>query len=163
MRRTITNEIWDQVKTAFASGIGLREIARKMGISPGTILSRASREGWTGEIHSAKALVKREDAPVVSPLKAVAMTMQQRGERHVERMAGVSEKVLSHVESLEPDVILDQIDNVEKADRVARRTFGLNDDDAHNPNAVINIAMLRVDPDTVRVKHGEARESRMSE
>jgi hypothetical protein len=152
MRRRITNEIWEQVKTAFASGIALREIARNMGISAGTILSRAKREGWTGEIQSAKALAKREDAPVVSPLKAVAMTMQQRGERHVERMAGVSEKVVSHVESLEPGVILDQIDNVEKADRVARRTFGLNDDDAHNPNAIINIAMLSVDPESVRIK-----------
>ena len=30
MRRRITNDIWEQVKTAFASGIGLREIARHM-------------------------------------------------------------------------------------------------------------------------------------
>jgi len=47
MRRKITNDIWEQVKTAFASGIGLREIARNTGIPPGTILSRAQREGWT--------------------------------------------------------------------------------------------------------------------
>ena len=40
MRRNITNETWHQIKTAYASGIGLREIARKMGIPPGTILSR---------------------------------------------------------------------------------------------------------------------------
>src|SRR5262249_39702039 len=112
MRRKITNEVWEQVKTAFASGIGLREIARNMGISPGTILSRAKREGWTRQIQNAKALSKREGAPVVSPLKAAAMTLAQRGERHVERMAGVSEKVVSHVESLEPGVILDQIDKV---------------------------------------------------
>jgi hypothetical protein len=30
MRRRITNEIWEQVKTVYASGIGLREIARHM-------------------------------------------------------------------------------------------------------------------------------------
>jgi hypothetical protein len=34
MRRNITNETWEQMKTAHASGIGLREIARNMGISP---------------------------------------------------------------------------------------------------------------------------------
>ena len=163
MRRRITNDIWEQVKTAFVSGIGLREIARNTNISAGTILSRASREGWTREIHSAKALAKRADAPVVSPLKAVAMTMQQRGERHVERMAGVSEKVVSHVESLEPGVILDEIDKVEKADRVARRTFGLNDGEASGPNAIVNIAMLGVDPESVRIKDDPSRESQVSE
>ena len=40
-------ETWEQIKTAFASGIGLREIARNMGIPEGTVLARASRERWT--------------------------------------------------------------------------------------------------------------------
>jgi hypothetical protein len=40
MRRNITSETWHQIKTVYASGIGLREIPRKMGIPPGTILSR---------------------------------------------------------------------------------------------------------------------------
>jgi uncharacterized protein YjcR len=90
MRRRITNETWEQIKTAFAAGVGLREIARNMGLPKGTVLARAKREGWTREIASSKALVKREDAPLaVSPAEAVAMSMQQRGERHVERMAGL--------------------------------------------------------------------------
>ena len=89
--------------------------------------------------------------------------MQQRGERHVQRMAGVSERGVDHIETMDGPEILNSVDQIEKLDKVARRTFGLNDDDAHNPNSVINIAMLRVDPDTVRVKHGEARESRVSE
>jgi hypothetical protein len=71
--------------------------------------------------------------------------------------------VVSHVESLEPGVILDQIDKVEKADRVARRTYGLNDVEAGGPNAIINIACLSVDPESVRIKDGVARESRVSE
>jgi hypothetical protein len=163
MRRRITNDIWEQVKTAFASGIGLREIARNMSIRPGTILSRAHREGWTREIHSAKALAKRDNALVVSPLMAVAMTMQQRGERHVQRMAGVSERGVDHIETMHGPEILNSVDQIEKLDKVARRTFGLNDDDAYNPNAVINIAMLSVDPESVRIKHDASRERRMSE
>ena len=162
VRSKISADVWEQVKTAYASGIGLREIARHMNLSENTVLSRAQREGWTREIHSAKTLAKRNDAPAVTPLKSVAMTMQQRGERHVERMAGVSEKVVSHVESLEPGVILDQIDKVEKTDRVARRTYGLNDGEASGPNAVVNIAMLGVDPESVRIKD-TSRESRVSE
>jgi len=163
MRRTITNETWEQIRTAYASGIGLRETARNMGISSGTILSRAKREGWTREIHSAKALAKREDAPVVTPLKAVAMTMQQRGERHVERMAGVSERGVDHIETMDGPQILRSVDRIDKLDKVARRTFGLNDDDAHNPNAIINIAMLSVDPESVCIKHDASREVRVSE
>jgi hypothetical protein len=142
MRRKIGNETWEQMKTAYAGGCGLRELARNGGISPGTILSRAKREGWTREIQSVKALAKREDSALtVSPAQAVAMTMQQRGERHVERMAGVSEKVVSHVESLEPGVILNQIDKVEKADRVARRTYGVNDGEGGGPYGVIDITL----------------------
>jgi hypothetical protein len=32
MRRRITNETWEQIKTAYAAGVNLREIARKMNI-----------------------------------------------------------------------------------------------------------------------------------
>ena len=52
-------DTWQQMKTAYASGIiGLREIARNMGIPEGTVLARAKREGWTREIQNAKALAK---------------------------------------------------------------------------------------------------------
>jgi DNA invertase Pin-like site-specific DNA recombinase len=61
VRGRISSEVWEQVKTAYATGsIGLREIARNMGIPEGTVLARAKREGWTREIQNAKALVKRE-------------------------------------------------------------------------------------------------------
>jgi len=142
MRRKITNEIWEQVKTAFASGIGLREIARSMDISENTVLSRAKREGWTRQIQNAKALAKREDAPAVSPVEAAAMSLHQRGERHVERMAGVSERAVDHIETMNGPEILKTVDEIEKLDKVARRTFGLNDGDAYKPNAIVNVAIL---------------------
>ena len=43
----MTNETWAEIRTAHASGIGLREIARNMNIPAGKVLSRAS---WTQEI-----------------------------------------------------------------------------------------------------------------
>jgi hypothetical protein len=45
---------------------------------------------------------------------------------HRERMAGVSEKVVGHLESLEADEILLRSSQVERIDTVARRTFGLD-------------------------------------
>ncbi|HZJ13630.1 MAG TPA: hypothetical protein VFD27_01200 [Chthoniobacteraceae bacterium] len=45
---------------AYAAGIALREIARKLGIPAGTVLARAKREGWTRQVRDAKALVARQ-------------------------------------------------------------------------------------------------------
>src|SRR4030095_3133565 len=127
VRSRICPDVWQQVKTAYASGIGLREIARNMNIPEGTVLARAKREAWTRQIQNAKALAQREDTPpTITPTEAVAATMQQRGQRHVERMAGVTEKVLPHLEGMEPDEILSRVDQVEKLDKVARRTFGFD-------------------------------------
>ena len=75
VRSRISADVWEQIRTAYASGIGLRKIARNMGIPEGTVLAHAKREGWTREIENAKALVKREDAsPAVKPMEAVACT-----------------------------------------------------------------------------------------
>ena len=145
MRRTITNEIWEQIKTAYASGLGLREITRNTGIPP--CASEARRLDTTDS--KRKALVKHEDSALaVTPAEAVAMSMQRRGERHVERMAGISERGVDHIETMDGAEILNSVDRIEKLDKVARRTFGLND----NPYSgftlnVLNINSLQLDKD----------------
>jgi hypothetical protein len=150
MRRKITNEMWEQIKTPYASGIGLREIARNMDIPEGTVLARANREGWTREIQNAKALAKREDAPrTVTPVQAVAMSIRQRGKRHVERMAGVSERGVDHIETMDGPQILNSVDEIEKLDKVARRTYGLKDDSysGHFTLNILNLDMFEAGPD----------------
>ena len=148
VRRHIDKSIWAEIRTAYASGIGLREIARNMGIPEGTVLARAKREGWTREIQNAKALAKREDAvPAVTATEAVAITMQRRGERHVERMAGVSERGVDHVETMDGPDILNSVDQIEKLDKVARRTFGLDDipPGGHFTLNVLTIDSIKID------------------
>lgn len=147
MCRTITNETWQQLKTAYASGIGLREIARNMGIPEGTVLARAKRECWTRQIQSAKALAKREDAVVATPVEAVAMTMQERADRHVERMAGISERGVDHIETMDGPEILNSVDKVEKLDKIARRTFRLEDDNPYEGFSlnVLNLGNLGIE------------------
>src|SRR5215813_13571375 len=154
MRRKITTETWEQVKTAFAAGIGLREIGRNMKIPEGTVLARAKREGWTREIQSAKELAKREDAALaVRPVEAAAMSMQQRGERHVERMAGVSERAVDHIETMDGPEILNSVDQIEKLDKVARRTFGLNDD---HPYQGFSLNILNIGSCDIKVGESES-------
>ena len=99
-----------------------------MGIPPGTILARAKRDGWTQQIQNAKALAKREDtSTAVTPLEAVSASIQQRGERHVGRMANIVERGTGHVEAMEPGAIFDRIDDVDTLDKIGRRTFKLDD------------------------------------
>ena len=146
----ISADVWEQIRTAYASGIGLREIARNMDIPEGTVLARAKREGWSLGIQNAKALVEREDsAPTVTATEAVAITMQQRGERHVERMAGVSERGVDHIETMDGPEILNSADKIDKVDKVARRTFGLKDD---NPYIGFSLNVLNLGSADIDIK-----------
>jgi len=107
-------------------GIGLREIARRMNLPEGTVLARAKREGWTQQIAAAKQAIALTQSNAITPLQSIATVMQERGQRYRERMAGVSDRVAGHLESLEADEILLHSSQVEKIDSVARRTFGLD-------------------------------------
>jgi hypothetical protein len=125
VKRVITKSTWAEIRTAYASGIGLRELARNMSIPEGTVLARAAREDWTQQIQAATALAKREDTPpAVTPLEAVSASIQQRGECHVGRMAGVSERAVDHIETMDGPEILNSVDQIEKLDKVARRISG---------------------------------------
>ena len=85
MRRKITNEIWEQIKTGYAAGINLREIARKMKIPEGTVLSHAKRHVWTQQIQVAtrELSVMQSDAitPVQSVPQSLASILNERKDR----------------------------------------------------------------------------------
>ena len=151
VRSRISADVWQQVKTAYASGIGLREIARNMGIAAGTILSRAKREGWTQQIQSIKALAKRDDtSTIVTPFEAVSASMQQRGERHTGRVAGLTERMLMTFEQLSEGEQLRFVDELEKIDKIGRRTFRLDTENGHGGNVMVNVALLGIPPERMR-------------
>jgi hypothetical protein len=123
----LSRDIWEQIKAGYAAGVGLREIARKMNVPEGTVLARAKREGWTQQIAAAKQAFVLPQSNAITPLQSIAAVMQDRGERYRERVAGVSERVIGHVEAMEADEILTHSAQLEKIDTIARRTFGLNE------------------------------------
>jgi hypothetical protein len=88
MRRKITHETWEQIKTGYAAGVALREIARKMKIPEGTLLAHAKRHGWTQQIQVATRdlAVMQSDAiapvqPVQSVRQSIAAILAERQER----------------------------------------------------------------------------------
>jgi len=132
--RPISASTWAEIRTAYASGLGLREIARNMGIPAGTVLARSKREGWTQQVAQAKLierpelardLAKSDAINAITPMQSAAITMHERAKRHVARMAGITDKVLPHLESMEPAEILDSARNLERFDYVARRNYRL--------------------------------------
>jgi len=136
----LSKETWQQIKAGYAAGIGLREIARKMDVPEGTVLARAKREAWTQQIAAAKQAIAPMQSNAISPLQSIAAVMQERGERYRERVAGVSERVVGHVESMDPDEILSRSGQFEKIDTIARRTFRL--DDAPPSQGGLNLNIL---------------------
>lgn len=127
-RRNYPASTWSEIRVAYASGIGLRELARNAGIPPGTILSRAKREGWTRQVQSAKALACPPAAPLARTTSdAVATTMAERGQRHLQRVAGIVERTLPAVEAMAPSEVLDRVEDFDRLDRIGRRTFGLDE------------------------------------
>src|ERR1044071_5283099 len=94
----LPNGTWQQIKAGYAAGIPWREIARKMNVPERTVLARAKRERWTHQIAAAKQAIALPQSNAITPLQSIAAVMQQRGERYRERIAGVSAKVVGHLE-----------------------------------------------------------------
>ena len=77
MRRKIANEVWEQIKTAFFAGIGLREVARKMNIPEGTVLAHAKRHGWTQQIHVAARELSMMQSDAITPVQSVRQSLAE--------------------------------------------------------------------------------------
>jgi hypothetical protein len=153
VRSRISSEPRDQIKTAYASGIGLREIARNMNIPAGTVLARAKREGWSKQINDAKSLGKREGtAPTVTPMEAVAFTLNERKDKtklHLSRYAvEASEKAANHRQKLKIARQVKDVAAVAGSVWPAERQEG--------PNLLVNIALLGIDSRTVEVRDTDA-------
>lgn len=81
IRSRIFSERWEQIKVAYVSWIGLREIARKMNISEGTVLAHAKRHGWTQQIQVATGQQSDAITPVQSVPQSIASILGERKQR----------------------------------------------------------------------------------
>ena len=109
-----------------------------MGIPAGTVLARSKREGWTQRIATAK-LIERPERAMGTAGESAALTMQARAERHVVRMAGITDKALPHLESMEPAEFLDSARNLERFDYFAGAITEWNQPPG---GGLINLAIL---------------------
>jgi hypothetical protein len=91
VRNRILSERWEQIKTAYAAGIGLREIARNMNIPEGTVLAHAKRHGWTQQIQVATQEARVMQSSAITPVQSVPQSLVAiLGERKDRTRLGLS-------------------------------------------------------------------------
>jgi len=77
--------------------------------------------------------------------------MQQRGERHIGRVAGLTERMLMTFEQLSEGEQLRFVDELKKIDKIGRRTFRLDTENGNGGNVMVNVALLEIPPERMRV------------
>lgn len=97
-----------------------------MEIAEGTVLAHIKRQGLRRQIAEAKRTAQSKESSAITPLNAVAATMQQRREKYQHGIANVADKVVPFLETMPAAKILDNARNLEQFDRVARRNYGLD-------------------------------------
>jgi hypothetical protein len=140
MRRKILNETWEQIKTGYAAGVGLREIARKMNIPEGTILAHAKRHGWTQQIQVATQELKVMQSDAIRPMQSVPQSLAAiMADRKGRTKFGLSEYTARAAErAAESDGDLALSRNVRDVAAIGSTLWP----EDHNERSILNVAVL---------------------
>ena len=124
-------ELLTKLQGAYVSGKGLKALCTKHNLDYNSVLRRAKLENWT---------VPTKKPTIVKQKKAAdKKDLLVRGHDYSSRMADLIENTLEHLETLAPQDVLQSVDEVEKLDRIARRSFGLDDEVKGGPTLNVNI------------------------
>lgn len=122
---------WMVIKTLFASGATLEEIAKAHGVSVGTLKARSSRENWAalrpGPNHD---LISRKAT------EATRAIWTNRIEKSREDWHEITSKVRTSLKSKDGDVILAKADKVKAILEVERKNYGLDKEVPQAPIAL---------------------------
>jgi hypothetical protein len=140
VRSRISADIWEQIKTGYAAGINLREIARKMNIPEGTVLAHAKRNGWTQQIQAVTKEARALQSDAITPLQSVPQSIAAiLGERKERTKLGLSKYAAEAAERAgESDGDLRLSRNVRDVAAV-HSTLWPED---HNERGILNLAVL---------------------
>lgn len=132
---------WPGIRMLYATGVTQDELHKRTGIPLGTICSRSAREGWDADRKRLQELERVQQAKTQELLAA----MPERGRRWVSRVAEQTDRHLSVLEA-EPIATIKDVDRVigtlDKVDRVARRSYGL-DEEGSGSRTIVNLGFLQ--------------------
>jgi hypothetical protein len=136
IRSRISSERWEQIKVAYVSGIGLREIARKMKIPEGTVLAHAKRHGWTQQIQVATQQQSDAITPVQSVPQSLVAILRERKDRTKLGLSKYAAEAAERAGESDGDLTLSR--NVRDVAAV-HSTLWPED---HNERGILNLAVL---------------------
>lgn len=137
LRLRLSKSTWAGLRTAYAAGCGLRELARNAAIPEATVLSRARREGWSAGLQRAKVLVPVND-PVVEPAEAVAQ-MFADDSRETRRSLSRYARRAAHAAAEHPEP-LEIAQETRHVTAIASAVHGWEGSDKAS-NATVNVAV----------------------
>jgi len=126
----LSEQLLVQLQEAFISGKGFKELCLENNLNISSVLKRAKLENW------AKPKPQLKKTKVIQKDKR---DLLQRGHDYAHRMANILEETLSFIEDQEPENRIGLIDEIEKLDKVARRSFGLDSEVKGGPTLNVNI------------------------
>ena len=98
----ISASTWAEIRTAYASGIGLREIARNMGIPAGTVLARSKREGGRSKSQPPNCqrpeMAKPDAIDAITPMQSAAISAQERKQGLFSKAIRIADKAADRME-----------------------------------------------------------------
>jgi hypothetical protein len=125
----------------FATGSTLDELAQSTGIPLGTLCSRSGRENWAADRIRVQELASQARAKS----QELVASMPERGKRWVSRVAEQADRGMSVIEKASIETLAD-VTKVTSAldlvDKVARRSYGLDQDTGAN-RTIVNLGFLQ--------------------
>ena len=111
-------------------------------------LKRIKRVGWTMTIPDLSPQAPTLAAPTgQDALNEIrrATNPLDRGRIYARAMGDIVSKTLPHLDTLAPEDVLNQIEKIERLNKVARSTFGLDESSASGPTLNVNILAAGVE------------------
>lgn len=133
----------EDIKKAYLEG-DIVEFAAQHNLSLSSIYKTAQIEKWAKE-RDTSALAKRESFelnlhPTPPPQQLETLPIKEQGSFYQKRMAQFALRTLPIFETLEEESLLKSMDALDKFDKIARRTFALDEQTSATP--IINVNIL---------------------
>ena len=108
MPRAISKSTWDQIKIARAAGATYDELAKRTGISKGTLLAHAHRHGWTKDIALARPK-SRQRTITPNVTDAITSILHERGRETKMKMSEFLLKAATQLAERD-DIVVDSLE-----------------------------------------------------
>lgn len=132
---------WAGIRMLYATGSTTEELAISFGIPAGTLRSRTHRENWQADRDRLKKLA--EDARAKT--HAALASMPERARNWVSRVAEQADRGLKVIEKTSIESLGDVTkvtSALDQVDKVARRSYGLDQDTGAN-RMIVNLGFLQ--------------------